>query len=151
MEDTYQKILKNNKFYFLLPQHKNSLFSESITQIQPNCMKIVSCLKVNGPNLNSFLKFLKNITSLEDILIKIIIYFDSMENSIKYTLSPENHTMNFKASGRILFDNEKNILIHESEFDTTSKIFKFKKFKNMIRKKMESEIIQIFHIYDNYN
>lgn len=151
MEDVFEKIINSKKLYSLLPQHKNTVVSENIEQINHSLLKIVCFLRVHGNNLNSFLKFLEKISMFDNLVMEITINFDKMDNSVEYKLSPEDKKMNFIASGRILFDNEKNILIHDSDFKTTSKIFKFKKFKNLIRQKMENEILQVFKIYDNYS
>lgn len=151
MEDVFVKIINHDKFYSLLPQHKNSLISETITQVNQSCLHILSFLKVDKENMNSFLKFLTKITILNNLIIQISITFDKMDNSLHYVIIPNDKNNAFRASGKILFDNEKNILIHDSEFETKSKILKFKKFKNSISQKMENEIRQLFQIYDNYD
>lgn len=150
MEDVFVKIINHDKFYSLLPQHKNSLISEKITQVNHSCLHILSLLKVDNENMNSFLKFLAKMTILNNFIIQISITFDMMENSFRYVIVPNDKNNAFRASGKILFDNEKNILIHESSVESKSKIMKFKKFKNSISQKMENEILQVFQIYDNY-
>ena len=150
MEDVFVKIINHDKFYSLLPQHKNSFISEKITQVNHSCLHILCFLKINNENMNSFLKFLTKMTILNNFMIQISITFDMMENSFRYVIVPNDKNNAFRASGKILFDNEKNILIHESSVESKSKIMKFKKFKNSISQKMENEILQVFQIYDNY-
>ena len=145
--DQIIRILKEKETFYGVLQ-KYDIIKESITSTENSYeLAIQTNMKVNYKNFTQFPSQLLNLIGLNDIELEIKIVVNELGNSLKYNLKnlikKQNEEL-FSSEGSLLFDNENNLMIHESEINTNSKIIKFSNLKSILEKSMEKDIKEIF-------
>ena len=145
--DQIIRILKEKKTFYGVLQ-KYDIIKESITSTENSYeLAIQTNMKVNYKNFTQFPSQLLNLIGFNDIELEINIVVNELGNSLKYNLKnlikKQNEEL-FSSEGSLLFDNENNLMIHESEINTNSKIIKFSNLKSILEKSMEKDIKEIF-------
>lgn len=145
--DQIIRILKEKETFYGVLQ-KYDIIKESITSTENSYeLAIQTNMKVNYKNFTQFPTQLLNLIGFNDIELEINIVVNELGNSLKYNLKnlikKQNEEL-FSSEGSLLFDNENNLMIHESEINTNSKIIKFSNLKSILEKSMEKDIKEIF-------
>lgn len=145
--DQIIRILKEKETFYGVLQ-KYDIIKESITSTENSYeLAIQTNMKVNYKNFTQFPSQLLKLIGLNDIELEIKIVVNELGNSLKYNLKnlikKQNEEL-FSSEGSLLFDNENNLMIHESEINTNSKIIKFSNLKSILEKSMEKDIKEIF-------
>lgn len=145
--DKIIRILKEKETFYGVLQ-KYDIIKETITSTENSYeLAIQTNMKVNYKNFTQFPSQLLNLIGFNDIELEINIVVNELGNSLKYNLKNLINKQNeelFSSEGSLLFDNENNLMIHESEINTNSKIIKFSNFKSILEKSMEKDIKEIF-------
>ena len=145
--DKIIRILKEKETFYGVLQ-KYDIIKETITSTENSYeLAIQTNMKVNYKNFTQFPTQLLNLIGFNDIELEINIVVNELGNSLKYNLKNLINKQNeelFSSEGSLLFDNENNLMIHESEINTNSKIIKFSNLKSILEKSMEKDIKEIF-------
>lgn len=145
--DKIIRILKEKETFYGVLQ-KYDIIKETITSTENSYeLAIQTNMKVNYKNFTQFPSQLLNLIGFNDIELEMNIVVNELGNSLKYNLKNLINKQNeelFSSEGSLLFDNENNLMIHESEINTNSKIIKFSNFKSILEKSMEKDIKEIF-------
>ena len=133
--DQIIRILKEKETFYGVLQ-KYDIIKESITSTENSYeLAIQTNMKVNYKNFTQFPSQLLKLIGLNDIELEIKIVVNELGNSLKYNLKnlikKQNEEL-FSSEGSLLFDNENNLMIHESEINTNSKIIKFSNLKSIL-------------------
>jgi len=144
--DQINCILKDKKTFYGVLQ-KYHIIKESITSTENSYeVAIQTNMKVNYKNFTLFPTQILNLIGLNDIELEIKIIVNELANSLKYNIKNLTNKQDeelFSSEGSLLFDNENNLIIHESEINTNSKIIKFSNLKSILEKSMEKDIKEI--------
>lgn len=145
--DQINCILRQKETFYGVLQ-KYDIIKETITSTENSYeVSIQTNMKVNYKNFTQFPSQLLNLIGFNDIELEINIVVNELGNSLKYNLKNLTKNTNeelFSSEGCLLFDNENNLMIHESEINTNSKIIKFSNLKSILEKSMEKDIKEIF-------
>jgi len=145
--DQINCILRQKETFYGVLQ-KYDIIKETITSTENSYeVSIQTNMKVNYKNFTQFPSQFLNLIGFNDIELEINIVVNELGNSLKYNLKNLTKNTNeelFSSEGCLLFDNENNLMIHESEINTNSKIIKFSNLKSILEKSMEKDIKEIF-------
>ena len=145
--DQINCILRQKETFYGVLQ-KYDIIKETITSTENSYeVSIQTNMKVNYKNFIQFPSQLLKVIGFNDIELEINIIVNMLANSLKYSLKNLTKNTNeelFSSEGCLLFDNENNLMIHESEINTNSKIIKFSNLKSILEKSMEKDIKEIF-------
>lgn len=139
MDVIFDIISTHEKFYSVLSTY--DVLEESFDFSKKNVIEIKTKLKLQNKHTNQFSKFLSKMMNMYQVILEIDLLIDKFANTISYTLSSASHGDFFELKGKMMYDNELNLLIHECEsLKTESKIVKMQRFRKMILSKMENDI-----------
>lgn len=141
MENIYEKIKNQKKFYSLLKKY--DVIKEEVTILSDYEIKILAEMMINPKELKSIVNFMKNFININQLEIRMEIEIDSFMNSVNYRFENEN---NFVVIGKILYGNQNDLIVNDCTITSNHKIFSSKQFQNILMKNIESDIDNIFKL-----
>lgn len=145
MDHIYNILKKRKSFYSLIERY--NVIKEDVFINNNDKITVKSRLKINNNNLNFIFKKISNVFHMDNIDLEVEMILNKSFNSIDYELKniPQNIEEElFRTHGNLLFDNENNLLLHESSIETNSKIIKCMNLKPILEKNVEKDVQEIF-------
>ena len=141
MENIYEKIKNQKKFYSLLKKY--DVIKEEVTILSDYEIKILAEMMINPKELKSIVNFMTNFININQLEIRMEIEIDSFMNSVNYRFENEN---NFVVIGKILYGNQNDLIVNDCTITSNHKMFSSKQFQNILMKNIESDIDDIFKL-----